>query len=267
MRTRGNVFGGRTTVLGHRGSGRDTVDGHVENSVDSLLAGVASGLRWVELDVRRTADDVLVVGHHPTTGSGDFVADVDLARARALGVVTLEEVLAALPDGIGVNLDLKTSLEDALRPRDATTAALLAPVVAEVAEHRPLLVSSFDPAALLALEEPRRRSRWVCWRGSASRCARPSPRPSTSGSTSSPRTGPRSARTPWTGRPPSVPPRTPWRSPTARGWRSSRGARPPRWPSSCSRRVDAVVVDDVPRTLPALAGLCRLTRTGPPPPA
>lgn len=160
------VFGGRPTVLGHRGSGRDTVDGHVENSLDSLLAGVASGLRWVEFDVRRTADDVLVVGHHPTLESGDFVADLDRTEASRLGAATLEEVLGAVPDGIGVNLDLKTSLEDALRPRDATTAALLAPVVRSEVTRRPFLVSSFDPAALLVLGEsaptvPRGLLSWV----------------------------------------------------------------------------------------------------------
>jgi glycerophosphoryl diester phosphodiesterase len=57
------VFAGRPTVLGHRGLGRGTVDGHAENSLESILAAAHSGLRWVELDARRTADDELVVGH------------------------------------------------------------------------------------------------------------------------------------------------------------------------------------------------------------
>jgi glycerophosphoryl diester phosphodiesterase len=157
-------------VLGHRGSGRGTVGGHAENSLDSLLAGVASGLRWVELDVRRTADDVLVVGHHPTLEAGDFVADLSFDQAARLGAVPLDSVLAALPQGIGVNFDLKTSLEDALRPRGATTAALLAhalgDLLGEPAPRRPLLVSSFDPAALLVLGEaapdvPRALLAWV----------------------------------------------------------------------------------------------------------
>lgn len=163
------VFGGRPTLLGHRGLGRDTVDGHGENSLGSILAAAHSGLRWVEFDVRRTADDALVVGHHPTLGAaGDapFLADLTLARARDLGAVTLEAVLAALPDEVGINVDLKTSMEDALRPRDATTAALLAPVAAAELARRPVLVSSFDPAALLVLDEvapgtPRSLLTWV----------------------------------------------------------------------------------------------------------
>jgi len=160
------VFGGRPTVLGHRGLGRDAVDGHAENSLGSILAAAGSGLRWVEFDVRRTGDDALVVGHYPTVGEAEFVADLTLDRARELGAVTLAEVLDALPDGTGVNLDLKTSLEDALRPRCSTTAGLLGPVAAAEAGRRPLLVSSFDPAALLVLHEvapdvPRALLTWV----------------------------------------------------------------------------------------------------------
>jgi len=162
------VFGGRPTVLGHRGLGRDTVDGHPENSLGSILAAAQSGLRWVELDVRRTGDDALVVGHYPTLGDAEFVADLSLDRARELGAVTLGEVLDALPEGTGVNLDLKTSLEDALRPRCSTTAALLGPVVVAEAARRPLLVSSFDPAALLVLHEvapdvPRALLTWIAF--------------------------------------------------------------------------------------------------------
>jgi glycerophosphoryl diester phosphodiesterase len=163
------VFGNRPTLLGHRGLGRDTVDGHLENSPGSILAAARSGLRWVEFDVRRTSDDALVVGHHPTLGDGPdapFLADLTLTQAQDLGAVPLEDVLAALPDGLGINLDLKTAMEDALRPRDATTAALLAPVAAAERARRPVLVSSFDPAALLVVEEmapgtPRSLLTWV----------------------------------------------------------------------------------------------------------
>jgi glycerophosphoryl diester phosphodiesterase len=142
------VFG-RPTLLGHRGLGRGTVDGLAENSPASILAAARSGLRWVEFDVRRTGDDALVVGHYPSVGEAQFLADLTLAQAVGLGATTLEEVLDALPEHVGVNLDLKTSLEDALRPATRTTAALIAPVLRAEAVRRPVLVSSFDPAALL----------------------------------------------------------------------------------------------------------------------
>lgn len=164
-----SVFGGRPTVIGHRGLGRGVVNGAAENSRDSILAAARSGLRWVEFDVRRTLDDALVVGHYPSLGEGEgeYLATVDLIRARALGAVTLEEVLADLPTGVGVNLDVKTSLEDAVRPRHTTTASLAAPVARAAEADRPVLVSSFDPSALLILEEsaPGMRRALLTWVG------------------------------------------------------------------------------------------------------
>lgn len=143
----GKVFGGRPTVLGHRGLGR----GPGENTPDSLRQAVEVGVRWVETDVRRTADDELVVGHHPTWEDGSFVADLTLAQARGQGACSLTEYLADLPAGIGVNLDVKSCLEDALRPPEETTAGLLAPAAAEVSRERPVLATSFDPSAVLQL--------------------------------------------------------------------------------------------------------------------
>lgn len=135
-------------MVGHRGSGRSRDGGLPENTKASLLAGVKAGLRWVEFDVRRTADDHLVIRHYPSWEDGSFIAQLDLADARKVGAVTLEEMVEDLPAGIGVNLDVKTSLEDALRPEARTTAGLLAPVVAKLQRHRPVLVSSFDASAI-----------------------------------------------------------------------------------------------------------------------
>src|SRR4029450_1145328 len=53
-----------------------------------------------------------------------------------------------LPRQVGLNLDLKSSMDDCLREPGRTTAGLLAPVVAAEAAGRPLMVSSFDPGAL-----------------------------------------------------------------------------------------------------------------------
>ena len=110
------VFGGRPSVLGHRGLGRGSVGGHEENTSASFRHAVASGLRWLELDVRRCADGALVGGHFPTHADGAFTATLTLAEARARGAVPLEELLDGLPPQIALDLDLKTSLEDALRP-------------------------------------------------------------------------------------------------------------------------------------------------------
>ena len=63
------------------------------------------------------------------------------------------DLLEDLPAGIGVDVDLKTSLEDAQRPREETTAALVADLVMQHAGRRRLLVTSFDAAALLIVRE------------------------------------------------------------------------------------------------------------------
>lgn len=141
----------RPTLIGHRGLGRGVVDGHPQNTLGSFLAALAAGVSWVEVDVRRTADDTLVVAHDAAYEDGTFLVDLTAEQVQARGTLLLADLLAALPEGAGVNLDLKTCMEDALRPASCTTAALLAPVAQRELGRRPLWVSSFDPAALSLL--------------------------------------------------------------------------------------------------------------------
>ena len=142
------VFRSRPDVLGHRGLGKGTVDGHGENSIASLVAAVAAGVDWVEFDVSRTADDVLVVHHNPATPDGRFLVDRTSADLATLGIATLDEVLEALPTDVALNVDLKPVLEDATGPVDATTGGLLLPVLRRELARRRLLVTCFDFAAI-----------------------------------------------------------------------------------------------------------------------
>jgi glycerophosphoryl diester phosphodiesterase len=164
MSTNG-IFGSSAAVLGHRGCGRGTVKGHRENSLDSFLAAVWMGLDWVEVDVRRTGDDVLIVTHNPAREDGTFYADLTGAQAEAGGVLRLDTLLEALPAGIGVDFDVKSSLEDAPRQRALTTMGLLAPVIRREARRRPVLVTSFDAAALGIVRElvPSARRGLLTW--------------------------------------------------------------------------------------------------------
>lgn len=147
------VFVDTPVLCGHRGSGRGVVDGHLENTLASHRAAVAAGLRWVEVDARFNADDVLVARHDPVVDDGRFIAEMPTADTDAAGVMRLDDLLADLPAEVGVNIEMKSSLEDALRPRERTTAALVADLVERAAGGRPLLVSSFDPAAILIFRE------------------------------------------------------------------------------------------------------------------
>lgn len=96
---------------------------------------------------------MLVTHHNPSTRQGEFLVGRTAADVAALGVPTLEQVLDALPAGVPVDVDVKTVLEDATSAAERWTPGLLAPVLAREAARRPLLVTSFDPAALLALRE------------------------------------------------------------------------------------------------------------------
>lgn len=143
------VFADTPVLCGHRGSGR----GDGENTLASFRAAVACGLRWVEVDARVTADDVPVARHDPVTTDGRFISDLTAAETDELEIMRVADLLEDLPAEVAVDVDVKTSLEDALRPRERTTAALVADLVRRAAGPRQLLVSSFDPAALLIVRE------------------------------------------------------------------------------------------------------------------
>jgi glycerophosphoryl diester phosphodiesterase len=115
----GHLFG-----VGHRGAG---IQGP-ENTLYSISLAASFGMDVVELDVRPTADDVLVLMHdssidRTTNGSGD-VGGMLLGELRGFEVVSMEEgvsnqpiptfreALDALPVGMMANVDAKTDRWD-----------------------------------------------------------------------------------------------------------------------------------------------------------
>lgn len=143
----GAVFS-RPTLIGHRGLGRGVVLGHLENTLGSFLAAIESGADWVEVDVRRTADDDLFVWHDPAFADGVFLADIEGSQARERGALPLVELLEALPLSAGVIFDVKSCMEDATRRPTRTTAAIFAAVAQREAKRRPSAATSFDAAAV-----------------------------------------------------------------------------------------------------------------------
>jgi glycerophosphoryl diester phosphodiesterase len=147
------LFGPGQILCGHRGSGRGVVEGQRENTLGSFWAAVEAGIPWVEVDSRATADGVLVARHDPVAPDGRWVAELTGAETDALGIMRLADLLEDLPPEIGVDVDIKTAIEDALRPRERTTAALTAALVEPYAGGRPLLLSGFDASSLLIVRE------------------------------------------------------------------------------------------------------------------
>jgi glycerophosphoryl diester phosphodiesterase len=143
------IFTGAPVLCGHRGSGA----GDGENTLGSFTAALAAGLPWVEVDARLNAGGDLVARHEPAVDDGRFVADLDGTETDALGLLRVADLLAALPPDAGLDVEIKTSVEDALRGRAETTAARVADLLAAAPAGGPRLVTSFDPAALLIVRE------------------------------------------------------------------------------------------------------------------
>jgi len=163
-------------IIGHRCARAEAP----ENTLAGLRRAAALGARWVEVDVRLTADGVPVLLHdatleRTTSGHGALAGTTlaELERGDAGGgepVPTLAAFLAAaLGFGIGVNLELKAAsgapglelkaasgapgleLKAASGDPEALAAAALS--VAQSLwppEAPPPLISSFEPACLEA---------------------------------------------------------------------------------------------------------------------
>jgi glycerophosphoryl diester phosphodiesterase len=99
-------------AMAHRGGAIE----HLENTMPAFEACVAMGYRYLETDVRVTADGVPIVFHDPAldrvtdrSGRVDQLTWNELAGARIGGresVLRLEELLGAWPD-VRFNLDIK----------------------------------------------------------------------------------------------------------------------------------------------------------------
>jgi glycerophosphoryl diester phosphodiesterase len=101
-------------AMAHRGGAIE----HLENTMPAFEACVAMGYRYLETDVRATADGVLVAFHDPglervtdATGRIDQLPWSVVSQARIGGrepVLLLEDLLGAWPD-VRFNLDIKAA--------------------------------------------------------------------------------------------------------------------------------------------------------------
>ncbi|QBI19181.1 glycerophosphodiester phosphodiesterase [Egibacter rhizosphaerae] len=135
-------------VVGHRGAP------HVapENTPAAFLAAWEAGARWVELDVRRSADDVPVVHHDPTTPDGTPLIEQTAHDLSSLGVWGLEAVLADLPDGLGVDVEIKNNPGEVdYQENDQRTVELVTELLEGRIDERPWMTSSFNPLTVSAI--------------------------------------------------------------------------------------------------------------------
>jgi len=152
------------SVIGHRGAAALAP----ENTLAGFRAATAAGARWVEFDVKLSADGVAVLMHddtldRTTDGHGAVAAAPASAIAaldaggwfgdafRGERVPTLVEAIAELARlGLGANIEIKPCPGRA----EATARAVAAVVAAHWPDSLPApLLSSFETASLAAARE------------------------------------------------------------------------------------------------------------------
>ncbi|MGH8905448.1 MAG: glycerophosphodiester phosphodiesterase [Egibacteraceae bacterium] len=135
--------------MGHRGA--PSLAG--ENTPASFAAAAESGAQWVELDVRRGADSTLVVHHDPVTADGSALIRLDEWGLASRGVWTLRDVLNRMPEGLGVDLEVKNLPGEPDYDEDQRVVDLLAALVRPIIGRRPMMTSSFNPLTVQRLRE------------------------------------------------------------------------------------------------------------------
>jgi glycerophosphoryl diester phosphodiesterase len=133
----------RPLVLGHRGASAVAP----ENTVAAFTRARELGADGVELDVRRTADGVLVVHHDPEIPDVGLIASMPFAALReaAPHLATLDEAMLACR-GLVVNVEVKCLPWE---PDADTDGSVMRATIDAIGAHDGMLiVSSFDLAAV-----------------------------------------------------------------------------------------------------------------------
>jgi glycerophosphoryl diester phosphodiesterase len=130
--------------VSHRGT---NAQGHPPNTLPSLRRVIDDGADWVEVDVQLSADGDLVL-HHNVMHEGDEIRRLPTREVQRRGMATLTEVAAALPQHIGLFLDVKHSLPDAPGEDDLDLFTSATGWADEEARSRAVAVASFCPTLL-----------------------------------------------------------------------------------------------------------------------
>jgi glycerophosphoryl diester phosphodiesterase len=149
----------RVSRIGHRGAA-----GHApENTLAAIETGVTLGADFVEIDVRRTADGVLVALHDAsvkrTTDGRGRVDALSLRQVRAFKagngerIPTVEEVLKSVAAGpAGLMLELKVAGAADLTVETVRAAEFKNPVVyASFLHHELARIRVVEPEAALMM--------------------------------------------------------------------------------------------------------------------
>jgi glycerophosphoryl diester phosphodiesterase len=150
-------------VLAHRGASAT----HTENTLEAFVAAREQGAHGIELDVRRTADGVLVVCHDALLDDGRAIGDTNHADLPD-HVPTLADALD-VSEGMCMNVEIKNLPGDP----DHVLAPLLVEDLVGMLTERDLagstLISSFhiDSVDQVRAQAPELRTGWLVLDGAA----------------------------------------------------------------------------------------------------
>ncbi|MBI5201334.1 MAG: hypothetical protein HY925_07085 [Elusimicrobia bacterium] len=152
VKDRGPVAAPATLPSGFRVIAHRAGTSHApENSLSAVRHAVALGVRDIEVDIRQTRDARWVCAHDPdlnrTAHVNRRISDLtakELARHDVEGepIASLEQLLAAVPAGVKLHLDLKCFTQ----PLEKACASLLESIYECGAEHRVAVTSLLHPA-------------------------------------------------------------------------------------------------------------------------
>jgi glycerophosphoryl diester phosphodiesterase len=144
-----------TDVIAHRGASRAAP----ENTVAAFRRAVEMGAQGIELDLRHTADDVLVVHHDPTFVDESGESHLIRATAAALlpaHIPTLAQALEACA-GAYVNIEIKNSASEQDFDSERRRSDLLVDALATGQEagrnQAGWVISSFDRQSIDRVRE------------------------------------------------------------------------------------------------------------------
>ncbi|MCY3923954.1 MAG: glycerophosphodiester phosphodiesterase [bacterium] len=131
-----------TLVVAHRGA----TGAARQNTVEAFGLARRLGADWVELDVRRTAEGVLVAHHDAHLPDGRLIAHTPLDELPDW-VPTLAEAFEAC-EGMGVLVEVKNDPDEADYDGENTIAVAVAGLTSAYRPYDEVMVSSFNGATV-----------------------------------------------------------------------------------------------------------------------
>lgn len=133
-------------IYAHRGDRSRAPD----NTIEAYRLAVEAGADGIELDVRRTRDDALILVHDPSHGNRPPFAEMSLEEVRSEepSIPTFNEALAFVPSSVYLNVEIKNAayepgFDPSRRIVDQTLSAISA-----IDDPSRILMSSFDPESV-----------------------------------------------------------------------------------------------------------------------